>query len=842
MSELKFAVLEQVNTNLQKLYAYINEVLHGVNAVDNLVPSLVANECRAWNGTTNPFENGGVISHDLIFIGPIGLLLAGLSFGIEVWYQNRYRDDWEAYWALEEERFAKVEKALNELASLQSEQFVEIEKWHLRETNQLFVWFERRVKMLNDIFIEAEKANISEASKKAYREKCAKLQKVTDKLENLKLRINPNPSESDENSRRAATRPLEAEVAFEHAVTRLEKELKKPSPLSKTTTKEKSIWSEAFSWLPDNGLFNVIFAYAWNYWGVFFVTLWGLPTPFAIVPLSWGLMALIAPVAYLFYREYKANQEDRLALEADEEEIKKLSLDANQVRLEYEKRQAERRNNLFIHRLLGWMFVGLVAALSMTVMFDFNFLIGAIVFVGVGLFGVMVAQLSDSHFKQTYLEEKIKNHGVSNDTIPSVDNNPSELLPRKTEAWLHRLAQGYMQWSIRKAKLAYQLERAQASASQRHESEITYSVANASVNPKTYKTTLEKARKIISPVINFFLGYMIGIIIGFPTLDFLSHFMGPTATGPTANAIVGVLGLAVAVSFAVRASDADRAHRKELKAERSKNDYCAKQRQVDSLNEHIAYKREYLKWQINKVKWLKGFLPIKEENDVAPNVDNDPSDEAYQARLALIEPPEKKLNKNKMLKLIRRGLNVLVNISSAMLMSRALFVMGFAAMFAFSNHSIAVIIGLLNPFGITVFAIAAIFLVLKASNEIYLHLEKAKELKKVRFVDLALDCAQGEYAHLAKVEELFNREEKALLQVHVPESSRWFRDFFYPAPEVAQLKPLTCSVSTLLDTNEIDEICSRGYELSVYIPTFSDGPYDNNDLTDTRSQDAHPRK
>lgn len=787
MPKSNLAAKEQANTSLQNLSTHTNEILHGINAVDNLIPSLGANECRAWNASTNPFENGGVISHDLLFIGPIGLLLAGLSFGVEIWFQNRYRDDWEAYWALEEERFKKVEKALQQLPNNLSRSQKDVEQnaeiaspveKHLEETYRLILWFEERIGHLDAIFDQTYTTQ-SEEAKKAYTEKRARLKKVSDRIARIKGQFGNWFTHE---------KLGQMEKVDDHAITRLQAnfigELSSPP---KINNEKKSTWADAFTWIPDNGLFNVVFAYGWNYWGVFFVTLWGLPTPFAVVPLSWGLLALIAPVLYLFYREYKAHQEDRLALEADEEEIRQKGLDNDRVRLEYEKKHAERRNNLFPHRFLGWIFIGLVAALSVAVLCDFNFLIGGGVFLGVGLFGGAVAMLCDRHFRRTHLEAKISQHLSRTDEAPS--SRDPNLLSRKIEARLHRLSQGYMRLLARKAQLDYALSQVEQPAlrSTASEVKVDQKVTESSDSElipvdreARHKTTIEKARKIISPVINFFLGYMIGIIVGFPSLDFLSHFMGATATGVTANAIVGVIGLVMGISFAARASNADRAHRKELKAERNKNDYCAKQDKVDFLNTRIVEKREMLKWRINHTRWLKGYSE--------PESDKNRLDEQCREKLALIEAPKKRLNKNKVLKFIRKGLNVLVNISSAMLMSRALFVMGFAAMFAFANNSIAVIgFNLMNPFGIAVFSVAFVFLVIKAANEMYLNLEKGKELKKVQFVDLELDRAKGEYEHLHKVEQLLNKEEaplkpEVLVPVPVPTWDLTFRDLFYPKP------------------------------------------------------------
>src|SRR5262249_31118326 len=133
-------------------------------------------------------------------------------------------------------------------------------------------------------------------------------------------------------------------------------------------TKLKNNFLVKFSSSP---LFQLVFAWSWAYWFVYFFTCWGNPatllfktSPFSAVPLTWGLLTLFGPILYLVYQEY-ATYKSRLI--SDETQLTREQQDElSQIDNENEKikrrtEMLEAKEKEAVQFRWGWGVIALIA-------------------------------------------------------------------------------------------------------------------------------------------------------------------------------------------------------------------------------------------------------------------------------------------------------------------------------------------------------------------------------------------------------------------------------------------------------------------------------------------------
>jgi hypothetical protein len=839
--------IESIKSWLVILDSWVVAFIEGFNTFDNNAISMAANVTRVDSDMSMP--------KDMMFLGPIGLILAFTSLAMDGAYNYRYRNTWDAYLRRELDRLKeKLVKHLSTLSfendsprALSDEDKRAFEKFaallaeYERDTANLRNYLEQGGLTITDAEISALKT--VEKAIKDLKQLLANLDiqlpiDMTQLLARLDIqppRLNPNSKQTDKNSKEHTSSNQLPELLF------LQKEAKhRKAKMLDHLEDDPYLGLAQFS---DSPWFKVPFAYAWGYWFVFFFTMWGIASAFAAVPLTWAFFAFICPVLYLGYKEIVRYQTRFLEETIDPTKLKigEQTLNLSEAQIEWllqcrpqelvvltqkeidsidneaQKEGAQKRRHkvntlceafkvneeklktlwqkahawknqqdqtvLFGFKgfRAGWVFVAAVAGLSASIIYGFSAayapLLGLGVFAGVLLVAFAVTRILD------FIGEDKARNAHENTANNKLEAAKHELEKKETEKLVAATAASTKDWAfIREQwqkKMMLELsaiERAIALDKWKKSVPLQWLPEDVppGSNPSKVKpidfgdrqsirdkvgflaTRLEKVRGILITGLEFAVGYMFACIIGFVALDFLGHLaiFQPFVDNISSNLLVGALGFLSGASSARRAWLNEQFHLSDLDLMRLNKDYLEKQDTLNALNDTNATLRDRLR------NTLKNAIEFAARNA------------EYQAKLRklqpLIEKPTKKfeLKARKVLKGARYALFVLTSLSTVMLMSRALIVMGFTKAYAAPTvgGSLALFGSIAagpSPLGIAVLSLAAIFFLWRIANKMYMALEKEQEIEKIACIDRRLDEAEKEHKHLLKAERIINAVKSA---------------------------------------------------------------------------------
>lgn len=259
----------------------------GFNTVDNNGISFIA---FLWR-----FFNASMVENFALF-GVFGLGLAVISFGIDIAYYYRYRNAWDAYLKRELDRSDK--KILERLQKLEAHikgKFLTPQMaLVLNQFRLLLTEYQQDTKKLR----KALSDDVSNGNGKVVFQK--ELEDIEKRIQELTEALNKisTPPVVDAVSILDPTPPeAKSKTSKEDLSVKLEKTQAERNKATYENHLKKGI-----SQFVTSPLFKAAFWYAWVYWFVFFVTMWGLAA-FTIVPMSWSLLSILGPLFYIGYKE-----------------------------------------------------------------------------------------------------------------------------------------------------------------------------------------------------------------------------------------------------------------------------------------------------------------------------------------------------------------------------------------------------------------------------------------------------------------------------------------------------------------------------------------------------------
>lgn len=407
------ALAEDTNTSISDLDGHINVLITAFNAFDN---SCITPDSIMWRYVAD--ETISSMHQHLSVFGPFGLFFAGTYLALELYHRYRKRDALEAHWEREKQRLHELHKKLEEYQVNLPEH---LQEKFFKKIASIVLQYEKKLDAWRHIFEENEKAK----KERKNQEMLAKIKAVQDQID-LLIGENGFYSKDQKLTKSLTTAKDELNTPEDVLQAQLtnrkdEKQPKALSPAVNLSNKAKAQKEAIDAELNDSFLtkfsstfwFQVPFAWSWGYWFVFFFTMWGLATPFAAVPLTWGLLALIGPVLYLVYREYCAYQtqlvadESQLSEEQQEELSEITDPDEKQKKCLEMLKSIEKNSTQF---RWGWLFVALIAAVSVSLFCGlapvYALLLGIGVFLGVGLSAFGIGKFIDRRLEKKRQELK----------------------------------------------------------------------------------------------------------------------------------------------------------------------------------------------------------------------------------------------------------------------------------------------------------------------------------------------------------------------------------------------------------------------------------------------------
>lgn len=741
-----------------------NLIGRGVNNYDNTNISMVRNVNRIDSDVSL-----GLPIDFIITLTPVFLIHTVMHFSVGLWYTYYKRDAWDSYFFKEGKELEKIQKSLKNNPPLDPE--------ILKEIILLLIMYEEDTREFEKAIAIAATAHASQR-KKGYQ-----------------LLIQENDSEPGQ------------EKNFPPKTLQPTDSIKPNEPLS--------LGQKAKNWfvsLPGSSGFNTFFAFAWNYWFVFYYCCWGIVGfSMAAVSPALGLLALAAPAIYLVYKEYIAYTTWSVANETalNDEDKKRLdSVEEAQKENELKKILREKADEATQFRY-GWLLVALITGITVITVCGLPIipaiLTGIAVSVGIVLIckGVVdflskkatlrrEALLDTSNRLKTSIEEKPRKEWRKEriSLLKTVTHQVATLSPQQALWRDHITYAAERIYSLRALKPANKIDIDHGEAVctkeivqqlQKNIEDAINSTSAIQQNQQAQESQarlnesnskLDTIRKWVGTILDFLVNYMLICLIGFSVLNWLDIAVIPIviALGGApivlmdaliCNVIVGILGLVFAGAASYGTWKAEEKEAAEIQAMRDDVTNQTKQNKIQYFKAQTLTLRNELR------NALAAHITNFEAQTKNLSLEKKNLGLTHLKKLAqLIEKPVKE-PKSTLRWLAKRylwGVDGSLHIASALLIVRAALTLGFfattaalagpAALIVFGSAALAT-----NPIGIAILVLTVVVLLARLIRQFYLERQKVKELKQLHFVNQRLEKEQSAYENLLYVQALLKNEQ-----------------------------------------------------------------------------------
>lgn len=774
---------ESAHIRVTKVQHIVKHAINdGVNDNDNLGPSTLKNLERVGLKS-----GGGLPLNTVEIVVPVGILHAGIHFGVGTWYTWYKREAWDAY-------FFKEGKVLDEICtSLETNLF--LTRANIDRIIDKLVEYE-------DDTREFEKAIVIAVD--TQKQDKLRLQVEGEETQSRSLGTSTSESISEEKKPEDESGGSDAEaesIPFlpPEKVSGLPAEAKpeSTSELKSQLTHPVSSEQDETSWfidvvkgIPGSSGFNMLFAYAWNYWFVFYYALWGILGISAAVLLTPALtlLALAAPIIYLLYKEYIAYNIWSVANETvlDEKERQQLNQELEgKNRADELKRMLREKADEATEFRYGWLVIALIAGVTMVTLCGLPILpaifAGLTVSVGIlfvykGIAALLTRKATDRREELLNTSDKLggviiqekssqdwKNERIA--MLKNVDHLAGRLSP-KQRAQLQQISyaaeriavvQGLSldneddKAKVKKIKRQLALQMLQAEKTIQAGINARKATTESQDLESNHNEARAGIRKWMNIILNFLSGYMLVCLIGFGLVSWLDAVFVPiiVALGGApivlletffCNFIIGVIGLVVAGSFGYATWKSEAEDNAKLKQMHADPAYLVKQQKLQFFKEQAAILRDRLREDVARVQ-----------------------NEQHKKHLVrwIEKPPKEPTSTLRWLaKRYLWGVDGALHVASALLIVRAVLTMGF---FATATATTTLLVfgaaAVTNPFGIAVLTLTVVVLLARWIRQFYLERQKVKELKQFRVIDEKLEKHQSEYERLLYAQALLDKEQ-----------------------------------------------------------------------------------
>ena len=719
---------------LTELDVLFNSLDKGETAFDNLAPSI-------------GFNLSLFFCVDALWLMGPALALALIYVPLHWWIERRYRDSWEAHLTRERDRIDRIGRILN-----------------LIDLNRLDSNDPHTQNLLNHL------KNLIDHYNKDTKDLCERL--ANEKYVNI-LSIQNNKRAKD----RVDGEDEEKEVAIVQEQNLLLQLLEKErygkylaltqsfpkmdntiSPKAETknaelTELEKkldtlSIGPKGRSFNFDirfmgGYAFNVLLSYSLAYWLIYYYSTAAVAGALLTTPIGWALLALTFPVIYLVYKEFTTYRARLVETEAETKE----KTDSDQLHF--------RRGWIFVALILGITLVVGLPALGLSI-------VATIAIAAASCMGVISISAFAAVFIDERVEEEKKKAAIEKtETVEATAKADQSFWTRKAHADRRRQELDHI------ALIAVQLANQNKLADQANQyAGLTNRICNtnlrinAVIKPQqivqkatTHSNTdrkitfTEKLSLVLNVVLSGAMGYALGGLIGFVLNDFLSH-ISAVFLGPLSYVISGVISLAVGCFFSRRAYYSEKIHQTKLSAVYADGDVTQKQAQIDALDGEIIKARKTLEeLEKNKQHAIAAF----EKNGVNSSIINALNSlKQLKPDLQFAHPVKnERVTKRKVFFAIRTGLRILISVTTASLLVRALLLGGFAKFIPGVVGSSLMLFGAsAGPLGFVILGLVIAVFLVKTAHDIYLDYRRHQEMVKIESADFTIQCKQAEIGYL----------------------------------------------------------------------------------------------
>lgn len=687
---------------------------------------------------------------------------------MHIFIEHRYRDSWDAYFTRERDRLDRISGFLNDIKKIvgsNCEKLAFTDENTRNSLKQLVASLEayeidtielENAKKLNaEYWLELHYGN-EEDNKKEWLKRMLGSNFYAFYV-NLKKQLDED-SPSTPSSAKAISTKQKVAVDIEPELGALQLGALQDEK-NKLEGAQKN-WDMQFI---NGSLFNGVLAYGLAYWLVYYFTI-EILKPATFAPLSWALLALVFPAVYLMYKEFLTYKKRVLEKNTDEEVAEQQDL---QFRL-------------------GWVFIALILSISVGNILSFSgfgtipvLFITAIIFSGflTVVFGALkIIDLQMSASRSALFTDEDENQAHQKADTPALDRKQHaearrKLLDESALAAYQLALQCKMGAARNTFKIEPFLNKTNASsigevAYSDIEEGVVYSDAEEGENvsiekPTRGRSAAEMVRLILSVTLSALLGYGLGALLGFVLGDFTGHFT-TIFSGTLLNVLGGCFGLVVGALFGRRAYLSEKKHQNQLDIL-----WTQSQAQQDILKtlENTIAGLKYAVFELEKLQ--RAFIKKLEENLSLSDVEVSRTIESLKKlQFDEFSHPVKRegITLRKVIFVLRAILQLIVAVSTVLLMARALLTMGFAKIIPWLNGSLSLFGSSISPLALVILGFALVLLILKAVNDVYLAEQRHEENYKLDRIDFVISLKEGEKNYLENRSDFLKQSNEKLSQ------------------------------------------------------------------------------